>query len=41
MNEEVGINVEGGIFFGKKLVHHINAIVSNKRGLEGGKNLRN
>ena len=32
---EVGINVEGGIFW-KKLVHK-----SNKRGVEGGKNLRN
>ena len=28
---EVGINVEGGIFW-KKLVH-----ISNKRGVEGGK----
>ena len=32
---EVGINVEGWIFW-KKLVHN-----SNKRGVEGGKNLRN
>ena len=32
---EVGINVEGGIFW-KKLVHKC-----NKRGVEGGKNLRN
>ena len=31
LNEEVGINVEGGIFW-KKLVHN-----SNKRGVEGGK----
>ena len=30
-NVEVGINVEGGIFW-KKLVHN-----SNKRGVEGGK----
>ena len=36
INEEVGINVEGGIFLGKKLVHNC-----NKRGVEGGKNLRN
>ena len=35
INEEVGINVEGGIFW-KKLVHNC-----NKRGVEGGKNLRN
>ena len=35
LNVEVGINVEGGIFW-KKLVHN-----SNKRGVEGGKNLRN
>ena len=33
--EEVGINVEGGIFW-KKLEHN-----SNKREVEGGKNLRN
>ena len=32
---EVGINLEGGIFW-KKLVHN-----SNKREVEGGKNLRN
>ena len=32
---EVGINVEGGIFW-KKLVDNC-----NKRGVEGGKNLRN
>ena len=32
---EVGINVEGGIFW-KKLVYKC-----NKRGVEGGKNLRN
>ena len=31
LNEEVGINVEGWIFW-KKLVHN-----SNKRGVEGGK----
>ena len=31
INEEAGINVEGGIFW-KKLVH-----ISNKRGVEGGK----
>ena len=31
LNVEVGINVEGGIFW-KKLVHN-----SNKRGVEGGK----
>ena len=31
INVEVGINVEGGIFW-KKLVH-----ISNKRGVEGGK----
>ena len=35
INVEVGINVEGGIFW-KKLVHNC-----NKRGVEGGKNLRN
>ena len=35
INEEVGINVEGGIFW-KKLVHKC-----NKRGAEGGKNLSN
>ena len=35
LNLEVGINVDGGIFW-KKLVHN-----SNKGGLEGGKNLRN
>jgi hypothetical protein len=35
MNVEVGINVEGGILW-KKLMHN-----SNKRGVEGGKNLRN
>ena len=35
LNVEVGINVEGGIFW-KKLVHN-----SNKRRVEGGKNLRN
>ena len=35
LNVEVGINGEGGIFW-KKLVHN-----SNKRGVEGGKNLRN
>jgi hypothetical protein len=35
LNVEVGINVEGGIFW-KKLVHK-----SNKRGVEGGKNPRN
>ena len=35
INVEIGINVEGGIFW-KKLVHN-----SNKRGVEGGKNLRN
>ena len=35
INVEVGINVEGGIFW-KKLVHKC-----NKRGVEGGKNLRN
>ena len=32
---EVGINVEGGILW-KKLMHN-----SNKRGVEGGKNLKN
>ena len=32
---EVGINMEGGIFW-KKLVHKC-----NKRGVEGGKNLKN
>ena len=31
LNVELGINVEGGIFW-KKLVHN-----SNKRGVEGGK----
>ena len=35
INMEVGINVEGGIFW-KKLVHKC-----NKHGVEGGKNLRN
>ena len=35
INVEVGISVEGGIFW-KKLVHKC-----NKRGVEGGKNLRN
>ena len=35
INVEVGINVEGGIFW-KKLVYKC-----NKRGVEGGKNLRN
>ena len=35
INVEVGINVEGGIFW-KKLVHKC-----NKLGVEGGKNLRN
>ena len=35
INLEVGINVEGGIFW-KKLVHNC-----NKRGVEGGKNLGN
>ena len=35
INVEVGINVEGGIFW-KKLVHKC-----NKRGVAGGKNLRN
>ena len=35
INVEVGINVEGGIFW-KKLVHKC-----NKRGVEGRKNLRN
>ena len=35
INVEVGINVEGGILW-KKLVHKC-----NKRGVEGGKNLRN
>ena len=35
INMEVGINVEGGIIW-KKLVHNC-----NKRGLEGGKTLRN
>ena len=34
INVEVGINVEGGIFW-KKLVHKC-----NKRGVEGAKNLR-
>ena len=36
INVEVGINVDGGIFFYKKIVHNC-----NKRGVEGGKNLRN
>ena len=35
VNMYVGINVEGGIFW-KNLVHKC-----NKRGVEGGKNLRN
>ena len=35
LNVEVGINVEGGIFW-KKLAHNC-----NNRGVEGGKNLRN
>ena len=35
LNVEVGINMEGGILW-KKLMHN-----SNKRGVEGGKNLRN
>ena len=35
INMEVGINVEGGILW-KKLMHN-----SNKRGVDGGKNLRN
>ena len=35
LNVEVGINVEGGILC-KKLMHN-----SIKRGVEGGKNLRN
>ena len=35
INEKVGINVEGLIFW-RKLVH-----TCNKRGVEGGKNLRN
>ena len=35
LNVDVGINVEGGILW-KKLMHN-----SNKRGVEGGKNLRN
>ena len=35
LNVEVRINAEGGLFW-KKLVHN-----SNKRGVEGGKNLRN
>ena len=35
INVEVGMNVEGGIFW-KKLVHN-----SNKQEVEGGKNLRN
>jgi hypothetical protein len=34
LNMEVGINVEGGILW-KKLMHN------SKRGVEGGKNLRN
>ena len=37
INMEVGINVEGGLFFGKKLVVH----KCNKQSLEGGINLRN
>ena len=36
INVEVGINVEGGIFW-KKLVHKCNKL----RGVEGGKSLRN
>ena len=35
INVEAGINMEGGIFW-KKLVYKC-----NKRGVEGGKNLRN
>ena len=35
INLEVGLNMEGGIFW-KKLVHKC-----NKRGVEGGKNLKN
>jgi hypothetical protein len=35
INVEVGISVEGGIFW-KKLIHKC-----NKGGVEGGKNLRN
>jgi hypothetical protein len=35
LNVEIGINLEGGICW-KKLVHN-----SNKREVEGGKNLRN
>ena len=35
INVEVGINVEGGILW-KKIMHN-----SNKRGVEGGNNLRN
>ena len=35
MNMEVGIHVEGGIFW-KELIHNC-----NKQGVEGGKNLRN
>ena len=35
VNVEVGTNMEGGIFW-KKLVYKC-----NKRGVEGGKNLRN
>ena len=35
LNVEVRINAEGGLFW-KKLVHNSN----NKRGVEGGKNLR-
>ena len=35
LNVEVGINVEDGILW-KKLMHN-----SNKRGVEGGQNLRN
>ena len=36
INVEVGINMEGGIFWRKKLVHNY-----NKQGEEGGKNIRN
>ena len=35
INMEVGINLDGGMYW-KKLVHKC-----NKRGVEGGKNLRN
>ena len=35
LNVEVGINVEGGIFW-KTYTHN-----SNKHGVEGGKNIRN